>query len=144
MLKNHGVEHYSKTIKFREQASKNMCKYNKNPKTNHMIRYYKDTHLYYQSMHEYRFLKYCEKHDLLQYIDNAPTFKYLDKKWGNWHLPDFRFNKKFIIEIKSSYWLKRQGGWDKLNAKRISVESQEYQYVFILDENYKNFLEKCL
>ncbi len=143
-FKNHGVIHYSKTKNFREQASKNMCKYNKNVNTNHKIRYYKETKLYYQSMHEYRFLEYCEVNNLLQFINNSPTFKYLDFSFGKWHLPDFKFKENFIIEIKSSYWLKRQGGWDKLKAKQLSVESKNYQYILILDENYDIFFEKCL
>lgn len=144
ILKNYGVTHFSKTQKFREIVSKNMCRYDENPETNHKIRYYKNTQLYYQSMHEYRFLEYCEKHNLLQYLDNSPTFKYLDSSIGKWHLPDFKFNEDFIIEIKSSYWLKRQGGWNKINAKKESVEANGYQYIFILDENYEEFFENCL
>ncbi len=140
-LKNHGVSHYSKTKKFRELASKNMCRYNENPETNHRIRYYKDTHLYYQSMHEYRFLEYCGNNDLLQYVNNSSTFKYHDSSLGKWHLPDFKFKDNHIIEIKSTYWLKRQGGWGRINAKKLSVESQGYQYIFILDENYEMFLK---
>lgn len=144
VLKNHRVSHFSKTKAFREMASKNMCKYNDNVNSNHKIRYYKDTHLYYQSMHEYRFLKYCENHNLLQYVDNSPTFKYHDKSLGKWHLPDFKFKDNFIVEIKSSYWLKRQGGLEILKAKKESVEYIGYQYIFILDENYENFFHKCL
>lgn len=68
LLKIYGVEHFSQTNKFREMASKNMCVYNENVNSNHKIRYYKNTGLYYQSMHEYRFLEYCENNNLLQYI----------------------------------------------------------------------------
>jgi hypothetical protein len=139
-MKNHGVDHYSKTKEFRELASKNMCKYNENAIINHKIKYYKDSKLYYQSLHEYRFLEYCEKHDLLQYLNNSPTFKYLNTGFGKWHLPDFKYKDNFIIEIKASYWLKRQGGWNKIKAKKESVENSGYQYIFILDENYNNFL----
>jgi hypothetical protein len=133
---HYGVDHYSKTKEFRELASKNMCEYNENVIINHKIKYYKNTKLYYQSLHEYRFLEYCEKHDILQYLNNSPTFKYLNTNWGKWHLPDFKYKENIIIEIKSSYWLKRQGGWDKINAKKESVEHAGYQYIFILDENY--------
>jgi len=144
LLIKYGVEHYSKTNVFKEIASKNMCRYNENVNTNHKIRYYNNTEIYYQSMHEYRFLEYCEKNNLLQYVDNAPTFKYLDSSIGKWHLPDFKFKNSFIIEIKSSYWFKRQGGFEKLNAKKESVEYAGYQYIFILDENYEEFFNKCL
>lgn len=144
LLKRYDVTHYSKTNEFREMSSKNMCKHNQNINTNHKIRYYKNTHLYYQSMHEYRFLEYCEKRNLLQHVNNSPTFKYLNQSFGKWHLPDFKLKTNFIVEIKSSYWLKRQGGWDVVNAKKQSVEAKGYQYIFILDENYGEFLKKCL
>lgn len=140
ILEHYGVDHYSKTKEFKEQASRNMCKYNENIITNHKIKYYKSTKLYYQSLHEYRFLEYCEKHDILQYLNNSPTFKYLNVGFGKWHLPDFKYKEDVIVEIKSSYWLKRQGGWNKVNAKKESVENAGYQYIFILDENYDNFL----
>ena len=140
-LKKYGVTHYSKTKKFREIASQNMCNYNQNIKTNHKIRKYKNTDLYYQSMYEYRFLEYCENNQLLKYITNSPTFKYLNLSFGKWHIPDFKFKNKFIIEIKSTYWLEKQGGWDVINEKQKSVEIKGYKYIFILDENYNNFLK---
>lgn len=140
ILKNYGVTHYSKTDEFKELASQNMCKYNENPITNHMIKQYKNTKLYYQSLHEFRFLEYCENISIIDDINNSPTFKYLDSQYGKWHLPDFKYNNN-IIEIKSAYWLKRQGGWDKINAKRKSVEACGYVYVLILDENYDEFLK---
>lgn len=139
IFNHYGVDHYSKTKEFKELSSKNMCNYNDNVVINHKIKYYKDSKLYYQSLHEYRFLEYCEKHNLLQHLNNSPTFKYLSNGFGKWHLPDFKFKNNYIIEIKSTYWLKRQGGWNKINAKKESVENNGYQYVFILDENYENF-----
>jgi hypothetical protein len=144
ILNNYGVDHYSKTNEFKELASKNMCNYNENVITNHKIKHYKNTKLYYQSLHEYRFLLYCEEYDLLKHLNNSPTFKYLNIEYGKWHLPDFKYKDNFIIEIKSSYWLKRQGGWNKINAKKESIEAQGYQYIFILDENYDEFCQKCL
>ncbi len=141
MIKKYGVDHYSKTNKFKEIVSKNMCKYNENTLSNHKIKYYKNTHIYYQSLHEYRFLEYCEAHDLLQFVDNSPTFRFVNNRW---HLPDFKFKNTFIIEIKSSYWLKRQGGLEKIKAKKESVELKGYRYIFILDENYREFFENCL
>lgn len=144
MISKYGVTHYSKTQKFREMSSKNMCKYNENIITNHKIRNFKKTDLYYQSMHEYRFLVFCEKNNILDYVKNSPTFKYLDISLGKWHLPDFKFKEKYIIEIKSTYWLERQGGINRLNEKKMSVESEGYRYIFILDENYDMFFDECL
>ena len=118
-----------------------MCKYNNNINLNHKIKSYKLTNLYYQSLHEYRFLKFCEDNMLLEYINNSQSFKYLNDEFGNRHLPDFRFKDDVIIEIKSTYWLIRQGGWNRLNAKKASVEASGYKYILILDENYDKFYE---
>lgn len=141
MIKKYGVDHFSKTFTFRSESSKRMCEYNRNLKTNHKIKRYKDTKLYYQSKYELRFIEYCKKNNLLSVLDNSPTFKYLDKKYGKWHLPDFKFRDMFIIEIKSTYWMNKQGGMEIINAKKESVEKLGYQYVFMLDEDYSNFLK---
>lgn len=141
MMKNYGVNHFSKTDKFREIVSKNMCNYNLNIFTNHKIRYYKETKLYYQSQYEYRFLELSEKLGLLDMLDNSHTFKYEDKTLGKWHLPDFIFDKKYVIEIKSTYWMNRQGGIDRIKYKKESVEILGYKYIFILDENYDEFYD---
>lgn len=139
MLIKYGVDHNSKTEKNREISSKNMCKYNANLNTNHKIRYYKETKLYYQSQYEYRFLELSEKLGLLDMLDNSHTFKYEDKTLGKWHLPDFILDKKYVIEIKSTYWMNRQGGIDRIKYKKESVEILGYKYIFILDENYDEF-----
>ena len=137
-LERYGVNNISKTKEFREFSSKLMCKTNANENNNYIIKTYKDTKLYYQSQYEYRFLELCENNDILNLIDNSPTFKYLDS--NKWHVPDFMLGSDYIIEIKSSYWLKRQGGTPMINAKKESVESHGYKYILILDENYKEFL----
>ena len=138
VLKKYGVSHISKTDKFRKMASKNMCKYNANIISNHTIRKYKNLKLYYQSQYEYEFLELCEKLNIINEITNAKRFKY---KNGKFHKPDFNFKNKFIIEIKSTYWMNRQGGIELINEKKESVELKGYKYVFILDKNYKNFLD---
>lgn len=141
LLKKYGVTHNSKTDNFRINASKRMCEYNQNLSTNHKIKRYKETTLYYQSLYELRFIEYCENNYLLSMLENSITFKYLDKKYGNWHLPDFKYNKKYIIEIKSTYWMNRQGGMEIINAKRESVEKLGYTYIFMLDEDYSEFFK---
>ena len=138
-LKNYGVTHYSKTDKFRPIASKNMCKYNSNIHTNHKIKTYKETKLYYQSLYELRFLEMCEKLNLLKEIHNSPRFYFLDS--NKYHLPDFKFRENYIIEIKSTYWMNRQGGIDLINKKKKSVENKGYKYIFCLDENNEDFMK---
>jgi hypothetical protein len=134
------VDHYSKTKKFKENASKLMCKTNTNANHNYKIKLYKETKLYYQSQYEFRFLELCEKNNVLNLVNNAQTFHYLKDNANKWHLPDFKFGDNHIIEIKSSYWLTRQGGKPMIDAKKESVEIHGYKYLLILDENYEEFL----
>lgn len=139
LLKNHGVTHFSKTSEFREMASKNMCKYNSNIIINHMIKEYKNTGLYYQSQYEYRFLEMCEDLNVIEHLDNSPRFDYLDD--NKYHIPDFKFSDDYIIEIKSTYWMNRQGGYDIIKRKKDSVEAKGFNYIFCLDEDYSEFNE---
>ncbi|MFW6246800.1 MAG: DUF7487 domain-containing protein [bacterium] len=138
MLKNHGVDNYSKTQKFREIASKNMCRYNDDLVGNHKLQKYKDTDLYYQSKYEFRFLEGCEARGILHKLTNSPKFKLSN---GKWHIPDFIYNNTHVVEIKSTYWLNRQGGMDVIKMKKDSVEAMGYEYIFILDEKNDYFFE---
>lgn len=139
-LKNHGVDSYSKTDVFRKLASDNIIKTNEN-NSFLLIKQYKNTNLYYQGTYEYRFLEYCENIGIINLIKRSKSFKYLkeDIKFGIKHLPDFEFKNTYIIEIKSTYILNKQGGFDKINAKKRSVESNHYQYLLILDNNFDEF-----
>jgi len=55
------------------------------------------------------------------------------------HLPDFKFKDDYIIEIKSSYVMKRQGGEKVIDAKKTSVESTGMKYLLILDNDFSEF-----
>lgn len=164
-LKKYGVSHYMKLKKYQdiqknfylkkygvispmhlpknlEKASKKMCEYNSNPNRCHTLKKYKNTKLYYQSLYEYRFLELCEKLNFLHLIDNAPRFQYLEETNGKkYHIPDFKYKNNYIIEIKSTYWLNRQGGMNIIFKKKESVEKQGYKYILLLDENNQDFLD---
>jgi len=133
MLKNHGVDHYSKTSKYRRESSIRAIK--TNSKFNN-IQIYKNTKLTYQSSYEYHFLEFCEKNNILYLIKRAPCFKYLNSK--SRHIPDFLFNDEYIIEIKSKWILDLQGGMDIIQEKIKSVEPK-YKYLLILDKDYYQF-----
>ncbi len=134
-----GVDSYSKTDKFREQASKTAIKTNSENKIT--IKPYKKTNLYYQGTYEFRFLEYCEKNNIFNLIERSKSFNYLpeDLRIGHRHLPDFLFKDKYIIEIKSTYILEKQGGWDVINAKKRSVEKSGYEYILVLDNKFDTF-----
>jgi len=140
-FKKYGVDSYSKTNIFKNIASKTAIKTNnKNKKT---IKNFKETNIYYQGTYEYRFLEYCENIKMFKFIKRSKSFNYLkeDENIGYRHLPDFLFKKTYIIEIKSTYILNKQGGWSVIDAKKRSVESKGYEYILVLDNNFDTFNE---
>jgi len=88
------------------------------------------------------FLELCETLGILSDIKNGKCYDYLkeDSNFGNRTLTDFSY-KDYEIEIKSSYILEKQGGMNKLDAKRRAIESSGKKYIFILDKNYSEFLK---
>jgi hypothetical protein len=137
--KKYGVDSFSKTESFKKMASDTVIKTNEENKFS-LIKRYKNTELYYQGTYEYRFLEYCEKNNIINFIKRSKSFYYLegDTDIGLRHLPDFVFKNKFIIEVKSTYILEKQGGWNVISAKKRSVEKFDYVYVLILDNNFEN------
>jgi len=135
MLERYGVDHISKTKKFRQDASLRMIELNK--KAFNTIKKYKDTELYYQSTYELDFLEECETLGMLHMIDNGHTYK-LDN--GKRTLTDFSIKDYNVeIEIKSKYVMERQGGKEILDSKRNAVEKTGSRYILILDKNYDEF-----
>lgn len=161
IMKNHGVSHYSKTKKFRKDSSDRMKENNpmKNKETvikqtntflknieSGKIKFYetknfKDTDIHYQGTYEYKFLEYCENRNVIHLIKNSKGFNYLEEDIiiSKRHLPDFLFMDNFIIEIKSTYILEKQGGEVVIDSKRRSVENLGYNYILLLDNNFEKF-----
>jgi len=138
MIDKYGVENAMLLSENIKKSSKRMCEYNSNPHKSHTLKKYKNTKLNYQSLYEYRFLELCENLKILDLINNSSRFQYLNSK--KYHIPDFKF-KNYIIEIKSIYWLNRQGGFKEIFRKKDSVEAQGYKYILLLDENNQDFLD---
>lgn len=137
MLKKYGVNHISKTEKFKKDASQRAK--DKNPAFNEKnirTHKYKNTNLTYQSSYEYNFLELCENKHILHKFDNGHNFKYNE---GHNMRTDFSIDN-YEIEIKSSWVLKRQGGLSVLFAKKEAVENTGKKYIFILDKDYSEFL----
>jgi hypothetical protein len=154
MNRNHGVDHYSKTDKFRKDSSSRMVLNNpmKIPENvekminttmindNHGWKNfhlkYKETELTYQSTYEYDFLEFCEKNSVLCLVERSPSFQYLNKK--SYHFPDYIFSDRYIIEIKSNWVLNLQGGMSIIQEKINSIGAK-YKYILILDKDYREF-----
>jgi hypothetical protein len=153
MLANHGFEHYSKTSKFRKDASERMISNNpmknpitvlkciitqsKNNKWTSICKTYKQTDLKYQSSYEYDFLEFCENRGIINLIKKSPTFQYINK--NSYHFPDYIYNNEYVIEIKSKWILELQGGYEVIKEKKRSVEISKYKYLLIIDKDYIQF-----
>jgi len=95
--------------------------------------------------YEPQFLDYVFENDIYKEEDfDFSTFKidYEYKGKQHYYFPDFRVPKdNLIIEIKSTYILKRQGE-DKNNAKRDATLKEGYEYLMILDNNFTEIHRK--
>jgi hypothetical protein len=159
LFKKYGVYHISHTEKFKKASSERMIK--NNPSKDKIIKQkstdtyierlkngnytvktykYKDTKLTYQSSYEYEFLELCENLNILDRINNGNVYIYIYNMQKHKMLTDFSI-EDYEIEIKSSWIMKKQGGIDKVIAKRDSVEKLGKKYIFILDKDYTNFIK---
>jgi hypothetical protein len=101
------------------------------------IKYFKNTELFYQGSYELDFLENFENKF---YIKNGLSFNYFfdnNKKvyFSDFYLPDFNL----IIEIKSSYTFQQNKSINLLKEK--TVLNSGYNFIFIIDKNYLNFLK---
>jgi len=142
MVKKYGVDHPSKTLEFRDNASKRMIENNSkfDFKNHFRVKKYKDTELCYQSLYEYHFLELCESRGILNKVKNGNVYDFLveERDYGFRTITDFSIGD-FEIEIKSSYFLEKQGGQTVIDIKRWAVERKNKTYVLILDKNYIDF-----
>jgi hypothetical protein len=103
---------------------------------------YLGTNLTYQSSYELDFLNFCKENNVLNRIENAYVFT-SDNYPYNYYEPDYCLDKKIIIEVKSWYIenLQEKKCPGILNLKKQLVESKGYQFLYIKDKKYKEFLE---
>ena len=97
-----------------------------------------DSDLYYQGSYELDFLN--NFNDKIK-IENGKIFKYkiglCEKKYiSDFYLPDFNL----IIEIKSEYTFSKSKGSEYNNLKRMSALEAGFNFLFIVDKQYDEFL----
>lgn len=138
----YGVDNVSFLYDVRKKISDNMKSKVFDFRNNFKIKKYKNTKLYYQSLYEYDFLEYCEKHNILNKVKNGNVYNFLleDTDFGFRTITDFCIMDT-EIEIKSSYILEKQGGLDIIEIKKRAVESEGKKYLLILDKKYFEFDE---
>lgn len=128
-LKKYGVEYPMQVIDFVERQQKNSKR----------INYYKDS-LYYQSSYEKHFLDYISDMGMIDEIERGPSIRYRYDDKEKLHFPDFYLKKlNLIIEIKSDYYYNKY--LDKNISKMEKCIDIGYNYLFIINKNYKLFNE---
>lgn len=110
-----------------------------NKETKFKKKKYKDTNLIYQSSYELDFLEFCEANNILNKIQNSPCFT--DETYPyNFYAPDYIFDNKCVIEVKSWYienlQEKRYPGI--LEIKKNLIESKGYKFLYIRDKDYSS------
>ena len=96
---------------------------------------FRDTDLYFQSSYEVDFLeKFYDKID----IKNRPSIPYLfEGKNKVYHIDFYISSKNLIVEVKSTYYMNLYSFKNK--AKEKATISNDFNYIIIVDKNYKEF-----
>jgi len=125
-LKKYGVEYPAQNIEI----------YNKGLKTKLQYHSYKE--ISYQGSYELDFLK--KYHDKFLDIQKAPAIKYTFAEKNSIYHPDFYIpSLNLIVEIKNSYLAERDK--DEIAAKEKFTVASGFNYIIIIDMNYKEFIE---
>jgi len=127
-LKKYGVEHPFQNYEILSKQQKSAKK----------RKIYEQTNLFYQGTYEKDFL---EKYINILDINNGPTVKYIFNDEEKIYFSDFYIeSKNLIIEIKSDYIYKLQ--LDKNLTKRNTCLKKGYNFIFIINKDYKEFNKK--
>ena len=128
-LEKYGVEYPMQVLEFSEKQQKNSKK----------ILYYNEN-IYYQSSYEKDFLDYVSDINILSKVTRGPTIKYNNGISEKIHYPDFYIDDyNLIVEIKSDYYYYKYLETNKLKFNK-AIE-MGYNYMFIINKNYKYFNE---
>ena len=144
---NHGNERYNNQKKKQQTC---LLKYGvihtnqlestwkKIQESSYRIHKYKDTNLTYQGSYELDFLEFCEKN--LIPVENGPIIFYSFEGRKSTYHSDFVVNSiNTIVEIKSKYTLEYD--IDRNLAKKSASENLGYNFIFIVDKDYKELIE---
>jgi hypothetical protein len=101
--------------------------------------YLTDSNLYYQGSFELDFLNNFNNKIT---IENGKIFKYkvgelLKKYISDFYIPEYNL----IVEIKSEYTFSKSKGSEYNELKRLSAIESGYNFIFIIDKQYEEFLK---
>lgn len=114
--------------------------FKKSFKTRINLHYYKDTNLTYQGSYELDFLdNFYKQLDIL----NGPSFKYIVNNKNKIYHSDFYISSlNLIVEIKNSYLADKDK--EEIDLKKNAVLKEGYNYIMIINKNYKKLIKKWL
>jgi len=122
-----------------EYPAQNIDIYTKTQKSQLKIKYYKN--IKYQGTYELDFLILCDNIGILQKLTKIKSLKYTYINKNKIYHPDFFIQElNLIIEIKSEYYYNLY--LEKNICKKNSCLDQKYNFIFIIDKKYDEFLEK--
>lgn len=76
-------------------------------------------------------------------VYDVPSIQYIENNFKRRYVPDFYIPKyNLIVEVKSLYITKRQGGVHNLLCKRKGVLDAGYRFCLVLENNFNSFLSK--
>jgi len=141
-----GDKNPSKRKEVRKKISDSMIKNHFNSISHNIFskenqkRLFSGTTLHYQGSYELDFLQ--KFYDKIK-IENGKVFSYVDinefnrKYISDFYLPEYNL----IVEIKSSYTFFKSKGAENNNFKQNKVLNDGYNFIFIIDKNYEQFLK---
>lgn len=95
----------------------------------------------YQGSYELDFLIFCDENGLLDRISKPMTIKYRFDDSDRVYYPDFFIEDiNLIIEIKSNYYYNLH--LEKNLIKEEYTKRIGYDFIFIIDKNYSDFMNK--
>ena len=95
----------------------------------------------YQGTYELHFLEFCDDNNILDKICKIKTIKYNYEDKIKCYHPDFLIEElNLIVEIKSDYYYKLH--LEKNICKEKSCIEQGYDFIFIINKDYTEFLNK--
>lgn len=128
-IEKYGVEFPAQNTKIFEKTQKSQLK----------LKSYKNIN--YQGTYELDFLIFCDKNNLLNRVSKSETIKYLFNESEKKYHPDFYIKDiNLIIEIKSDYYYNLF--LEKNLSKEKSSLEQGFDFIFIIDKDYTEFLNK--
>ena len=151
-IKNYGVDNPMKSNeiyqRFRdtnikkygvEYPAQDSTIFNKTQKSQFKVKEYNG--IKYQGTYELDFLEFCDNNNILSKISKIKSIKYEFNNKEKYYHPDFFIEElNLIIEIKSYYYYNLY--LEKNLCKQESCIRKGYNFIFIINKDYTNFLDK--